>query len=1323
MRMILMTLGLLAATFSMPAHAEEPVPERRVVQSNNVDFYGSDLANIFDTTLQACENACLADMQCRAFTFNQRSGACFPKGDVTQVVPYDGAISARILTINPAVMDVADMRAAELGFLEASDLEQAFRLARSIGRVHPPDETSVPVLLTAADFQRGAGNSLAALGFIGAAVAVADTADLWLDYARLALSATTPDDAAVDATRNNAVPAAVNGYLRALNAGTQATALADLAAGLEWQGRGALAIPALRLAQEIQPREDTAVALDRVIGLFGFNLVDTVVESDSASPRICAVFSGQLVRAGVDYATYVQLPDPGLTVEVADNQLCIDGVTHGTRYRIVLRQGLPAASGETLVRPVEIAQYVRDRSPGARFVSRAYVLPRLGEIALPIETVNIETVELRLSRVSDRNLLRTMQEDLFARPLHAWREAYFAEQIGEEIWTGTADVTSTLNRDTLTRLPLTDALGGQPAGVYVLTAAVPGADPYDTPPASQWFILSDLGVATMLGTDGLTVIVRALGDATAREGAEVILLSRANAVLGSAVTDAAGVAHFAPGLTRGTGASAPALVSVTQDEDMAFLSLTDPAFDLSDRGVEGREPAQPIDVFLATDRGAYRAGEAIKLTALMRDATALALPGVPLTAILTRPDGVEYSRVTSTTDSGGGHVFALPVAASAPRGAWRIDLRADMDAPPLATTAVLIEDFLPERIDFDLSLPDVVRLGDTPNLAINARYLFGPPAGDLPVEGEALLRAAESLAGFDGYSFGRHDMSFDTRLRSFGGDRTGPDGAVSVDVALPEVEGDLARPLEMVVTARLSEASGRPVERRVTVQVRPDGPIIGVRSLFDGVAAEGSEVRFALIGLTPDLAPQSMKVEWTLNRVNTRYQWYQLHGNWNWEPVTTRRRVATGTTSLTNAPVEIATQVDWGRYELVVERTDGAYAAASVGFDAGWYAPAGAVVTPDMLDASLDAADYAIGGTATLRIVPRHAGTAIVTVMADRVIAMQTVNVSEGENLIQLPVTEEWGAGAYVSAMVIRPMDVAANRNPTRALGLVHAVVAPGEKALSVTLDVPETALPRGPMSVGVQVDGLPQADDQRNVAGGTGFVTLAAVDLGILNLTGFVAPDPSAHYFGQRKLGMELRDIYGNLIDGMTGTLGNVRSGGDAMAGMRMQAPPPTEQLLAWFAGPMPLDAQGHAELSIDLPVFNGTVRLMAIAWSPLGVGQATADVLVRDPIVLTASLPRFLAPGDRSRLLIELVHADGSFGEAEVSVTADGIDLARDASLTARLEEGGAGPVPFRSLRAMWGTTALLSRLSRPAARSWSAHLPFRSLPMIPKWRGPRG
>ncbi|OZA13251.1 MAG: PAN domain-containing protein, partial [Rhodobacterales bacterium 17-64-5] len=147
--------------------------------------------------------------------------------------------------------------------------------------------------------------------------------------------------------------------------------------------------------------------------------------------------------------------------------------------------------------------------------------------------------------------------------------------------------------------------------------------------------------------------------------------------------------------------------------------------------------------------------------------------------------------------------------------------------------------------------------------------------------------------------------------------------------------------------------------------------------------------------------------------------------------------------------------------------------------------------------------------------------------------------------------------------------------------------------------------------------------------------------------------------YFGQRRLGVGIRDIYGRLIDGLNGAMGEVRSGGDAGAQARLEAPPPTEELVAYFTGPVKVGADGYARATFDLPSFNGTVKVMAVAWSKTGVGQASADVLVRDPVVVTASLPRFMSPGDESRLLLEIVHATGPSGRMGLDVVADGLTL----------------------------------------------------------------
>ena len=1301
------SIALIALlSLNAPAFAQDPLPERQIINTRDVDFYGSDLQAIFDTTLESCQRACLNDTQCRAFTFNARSNSCFPKSEIKDRTVYEGAISGEIITVPAARRDLARTRAAELDILTERDLTAARTQTQTLGAVTFAGTWDLDTALSAFYDRQSYGDTAGAFGWLGAAVARSDDADLWRDYADLALRADADNrendvsDSRARAIREAILPTAINAYLRQTDTGRRADALVILARALEAENRGRDQIPALRLAQDLAPNDDTAQRLSRAEGLFGFRILDNSVDSDIALPRVCAQFSEQLARAGVDYNNYVTLPEAGLAVTAQDRSLCVEGLTHGTRYALTFRKGLPSQNGDKLARDVTLNIYVRDRTPSVQFAGRAYVLPRTPDAGLPVETVNLDQVELRLRRISDRSLIAAIREDYFGRPLSDYQEQYFAGDYAEDIWKGEADVQNTLNKTMVTRLPFEGPLADLAPGIYALSAPVKGVDRNETPSAMQWFVVSDLGLTSFSGTDGLHVYVRGLGDAAPRAGVAVDLLSRANRVLGSAVTDADGHARFEAGLSSGTDGAAPAMLLAQigpkdAPEDMVFLSLTDPAFDLSDRGVEGMPAAPPIDAFLATDRDAYRPGETIHATALLRDAQSQSLTGLPLTAILTRPDGVEYARRLSDGDLAGGHVFDLPLGTSVAVGTWRLELRSDLEAPALTSASLLVEDFLPERIDFALELPDgPIRDGDTPPLTLTARYLFGAPAGDLSVEGTVRLSQAAGLEAWPNYVFGRYDEPVNPVTNGFGnGVKTDPQGVAMIPLDLPTLDAT-AHPIEATIIARVAEGSGRPVERRMTRALALTAPLIGLRPEFAGLVGENDAAQFKVIGLSTEATATPMTLRWTLNRLERTYQWYQVGGNWDWDVTTSRTPVASGDITTGNDPAAITAPVEWGEYELLVERVDGDYTATSYAFSAGWYVPAGAD-SPDTLDMSLDAETYAPGDTAKLRLISRYDGTALIAVMSNHLIATQSVTVRKGENLIPVAVTEDWGTGAYVTVQAIRPMDTGAKVGPARGLGLVYAAIAPGKRALAVTLDAADIIDPRGPLPVTVTVTGT-DAGLQ-----GKAYVTLAAVDLGVLNLTGFKSPSPSKHYFGQRRLGMEIRDIYGRLIDGMNGAMGQIRSGGDASGGMQRESPPPTEDLVAYFSGPVEIGADGTAQISFDIPAFNGTVRLMAVAWTEAAVGEAERDVIVRDPVVVTASLPRFLAPNDTAQMLLEFVHADGPAGDMALSIDALGLDLG-DVPASITLTEKGKAALRVPISARVPGDYEMTVSLTTPIGKS---------------------
>ena len=172
------------------------------------------------------------------------------------------------------------------------------------------------------------------------------------------------------------------------------------------------------------------------------------------------------------------------------------------------------------------------------------------------------------------------------------------------------------------------------------------------------------------------------------------------------------------------------------------------------------------------------------------------------------------------------------------------------------------------------------------------------------------------------------------------------------------------------------------------------------------------------------------------------------------------------------------------------------------------------------------------------------AGEALVAIVSDRVLATQTIKVSASGGTASFKVDPSWGPGAYATAIAYRPMDSAAKRMPGRAVGTKWIPLDIQPRTLAVALDTPLSVRPAGPVTVSATVSGLD--------AGENATIVISGVDLGILNITRYKTPQPEAYFLAQRRLGLEMRDLYGKLIDGMQGTRGAVRSGGDE-GGMEM--------------------------------------------------------------------------------------------------------------------------------------------------------------------------
>src|SRR6266403_1612646 len=757
---------------------------------------------------------------------------------------------------------------------------QSKREAGPVAKTSATLKTDADAAFRRSDFRTG----LQSLGQI-AAVTPEDSGN-WLRLARVIFQISPRNSSEQTFLLERASTAAYIAYQRAGNAGEEADALAVLGRAMSERKLWRPALDALRLSLDLREVADIRGQYEKMRDEHGFRLLDYTVDSDSASPRACFQFSADLAKR-TDFAPFLALAGtdkPALSAE--GKQLCVDGLKHGERYNVNLRAG---------------------------------------QRGIPLVSVNTPAVSVNVFRIGDRNLINTVVGSDFQRALSKYELSDLGDERGVKVWSGELAAATTLNQDVTTAFPVDQALGDLQPGVYVMTAAAkgPGGDD-DSSLATQWFIVSDLGLTAFSGNDGIHVFVNSLASTDAVAKAEVRLVARNNEILATRNTDDSGHVLFEPGLARGEGGLSPALLTVSGEKaDYAFLSLKSNAFDLSDRGVSGRTVPAGADAFVYAERGVYRSNETVYLTALLRDGQGNAVTGGPLTLVIERPDGVEFRRAVLPDQGAGGRSMTVPLNSAVPTGTWRVRAFTDPKGASVGETTFMVEDYIPERIEFDLSSKDKqIRADSAVELKVNGHFLYGAPASGLQLEGDMLVAPASSRPGFAGYQFGVADdePTSNERTPIENLPEADANGVATFPVSLAK-QPTSTRPQEAQIFVRMAEAGGRAVERKLVLPVAPAAAMIGVKPLFgDKSVAEGDKAEFDVLFAAADgrsLPRAGLRYE--LLKIESRYQWYRQSSSWEYEPVKSTTRVADGDLTIAaDKPSRITLSPQPGRYRLDV---------------------------------------------------------------------------------------------------------------------------------------------------------------------------------------------------------------------------------------------------------------------------------------------------------------------------------------------------------------------------------------------------------------------
>jgi hypothetical protein len=965
----------------------------------------------------------------------------------------------------------------------------------------------------------------------------------------------------------------------------------------------------------------------------------------------------------------------------------------GTTYRVTLKKGLRAANGKALRK--DFSREVEIPAPGAGLrveVPGRYLAPR-GGLKLPVSAQSLREAVMEANPVPAEALAA-----LVARSVREGGEEWMGRTVSRW-WDDGETVEAYLSRGravtnavpvppdgSVARLAFDlRELSGleEPRGAWLLR--VRGGKTDDSSLRDERLVVAtDLGLSVRLWEGGALAWVNSLEGARAAEGARVEIRAKNGRVLAEGTADAEGLARLAWDAEGATAGDAPLLAVATLGGDLTFVELDGAAVDQGETAQGGEYLAEgAAEAAVYTERGVYRPGDALFGQAILRGADGKAPPAFPVQWVWVGPDGRGERTETAMPDETGTVTARGEVPAYWRTGKHRLQVRLPGSEKVLGETEFSVEDFVAPQTRVTVAAEsERMELGGTVRFRVEGRHMFGSPAANLTTEGY-LAWTAEPFKPeqWPDWSFGDGSKGGVPGGETLGMGRLDGGGTAYFTVRAPSV-ADVPARLLALCAATVTEPGGRSVTGYGTCEVDVYPFFVGLRPAWEGAVRTGETQRVAVVEVLPDGSAAEAGTPLVMRLV--REEWISAMrrtagGKYEWTSERQETTVREETFAAGGTPADFAFSVpDAGSFALVAcDPKSGA--STRISFQAGsgessWVA--WSRERPGRVELVADKEWYAPGETARVQVRSPFAGHALATVEREGVVRAWTLEMEGNTAELEIPLGGEDAPNVHVALSVVRPAEAEEVWTAHRAAGAVALRVRRPAAALAVSLEAPERARPQEPLRCTVRV-----ADAEGNPAAGK--VTVMAVDEAICGLTAYATPVPAKTFEAVRRAMVSLYDPYGSLIpiaeEAATATPG---AGGDAALARRKRLNPVQAKRfkpVALWQADLPLDADGRAEAAFDVPEFSGELRLMAVARNAEGTGSGDRAVAVRRDLVALASLPRFLAPGDKCEATVKVVNPSDRAIEARVKLLCGGPLESEPAEREVRLDAGGEEVVAF--------------------------------------------
>lgn len=799
---------------------------------------------------------------------------------------------------------------------------------------------------------------------------------------------------------------------------------------------------------------------------------------------------------------------------------------------------------------------------------------------------------------------------------------------------------------------------------------------YRNKATSKNVVVSDIAAVAKAGQDEqLYLFVSNLKTTLPIASASVELYSFQQELLATGTTDELGTLVIRSN-------DKPFVAVVKHNGQSTYLRLRDSdSKSISKFDVSGQYVAQGVKGFIYTERDVRRPGDSIYVSFMLEDSRDVLPATHPVKFTLKNPQGVTVNQQIKRISLNDLYNFRAVTDNKAITGNYIAQVELGNN---VFSKVIKVETVKPNRLKVELTAAGkMLRYGQSDELQLFSQWLHGASAGGLKGVVEMRLTGGYTqFKGYEGYQFddplkrfySKESVAFEGNL-----DNT---GKVSFS---PEINVQSSAPgmLQATFTTKVFEGGGDfSIDRRM-FNYSPFKHYVGLQlpegDLWGGTLLTDKPHTFDVVLLTDEGKLKSGNVNVTIYRIDNNWWWDSYNRNISsYINRSSTVPISNEQLTLTSGKGSIsfkADKADWGRYYVKITHEDGHTTGKLFSVDWPYWARTNRKADENaaMLGFSTDKEKYAIGEEVKVTIPSPKVGRAIVTIENGTAILENFwITTTEGETQLAFKTTAEMAPNVYVHVTLSQPHAVTGNDLPIRMYGVVPIQVEDTNTHITPVIAMKEELSPETTAEINVS------NSEKKPMT-----YTLAVVDEGLLDLTNFKTPQPWNHFYSKEALGVRTWDVYDDVLGAYGARIDQLLAvGGDAEINTKANPSANRFKPMVRFMGPYYYDGTTENKHEVDIPNYVGSVRVMVVAkGQEEDYGSAEKAVPVRSSVMVLATLPRVLGPGETVTLPVNVFNMDEKGKIVTVKVkTNDMLEVIGDKELKARFLAKGDKIINFK-------------------------------------------